>query len=662
MTEMSRDVPPSGGKGGTPWPNAPCGVVIGDGPYARDIAETLRENIGGTCPIARYDTVFDLLDTLPDPGNTDGEDAQVVFLVCLISADGPSADEVLRPVEGHHQLRNTRLMIMCTHLEVSGVDRLAAEGRLDWIGYAPSLQVDAFLDEVRAQMQRFEEHQKPDSTFRVSSLFDRPDTDGQIVKKVLAEIEASLGLQPRIKLPPGVRLTTKGQWLEEVTIILDGRVALIHQTSSGEDIVMHEESTGRIIGLLAISEGRRAMFNGITTTPVTAVRLTVEQMNSAIQGRPDIMVLVATLFIRSLDRRLRRAEELHVENVELSDQLSLERTQLESALKNLEDAREELNAQERLASLGALSAGVAHELNNPMAAIQRISDYLDQDVTGLLEGAPNRKWAGAAIRALSTSMHAPSLSSKEERKLRRELTKVTGDPQISQRLSLAGVRDPKLAKALGKRGDITLEDLEHAASIGSQLRNLASASTRITELVSSLRSYARPDGDNFSDVDIHQNLGDALRLLSHKLDRIEVKTEFANLEPVQGHPGQLAQVWTNLLTNAAEAITEMAEENKVPDETPVIGTIRVVTSTPKPGWVRVEVRDDGPGIPEAILPHIFEPRFTTKSGQVRFGLGIGLGVTRTLVGGHNGTMRICSSPEGTTVIVDLPVRAPKEES
>ncbi len=661
---------------------APCGMVIGEGPYPSRVMEILEQGLSG-CPVTQFGTTAEAVEATKDiipTGSGEDTTGQVHFVVVVVSDDSESADEMLRPLRDISAFENTRFMVMSTRLQLSGVEWLADVGRLDWVGYAGDLDPEAFIENVEAQLVRFKEHQKPDSTFSVSSLFDQPYADGVVIGMVLDQIEQSLGPQPRITLPKGTRLTNKGEWVEEVTIIIRGRVALIHESRGGEEIVMHEESTGRIIGLLAVSEGRRALLNAVTTTQVTGVRLTVEQLNSAIQGHPDITLLVATLFIRSLDRRLRRAEALHIQNAELSDQLDAERAQLENALSNLEEARTELSAQERLASLGALSAGVAHELNNPMAAIRRISEYLSEDVSNLLASSPDQKWARFAQQALTDGMEQPSLSTKEERALRRELTKITKDPAVSQRLALAGIRDPKLVKQLRKHSGISLEGAEQAASIGVQLRNLRSASTRITDLVSSLRSYARPDGTVTANMDLHQNLDDAIRLLSHKVDGVAIERNFRKLPSIEGHEGQLAQVWTNIISNAAEAITEAAEKEPLTStgslprvstatgSVPVIvekpgpnGTIQINTSVPRPGWVRVEIADDGPGIPEHILPHVFEPRFTTKSGQVRFGMGIGLGVARSIVGKHHGTMRICTSPEGTQVVVDLPQTTPKED-
>lgn len=497
-----------------------------------------------------------------------------------------------------------------------------------------------------------------DSSPRVYSLFESPLSDDVIIDKLLLRIESILGAQPRKTFPPGTRLTSSGEHVQDITLVLSGRVALMYETPSGNEIVMHEESTGRIIGLMAISEGQTALLNAVTTTSVEAVQLTMEQLNSAVEGNSEISLLAATLFIRSLDRRLRRAEELHITNAELSRQLETERRNLASALSNLEEARTELMAQERLASLGSLSAGVAHELNNPVAAIERVSEYLADDVIALLETAPDRKWAALAISALADGLESIALSSRQERELRKEFTGATGDGATAMRLALGGIRDPELARKAVKGSGIELESALQAASIGTGLRNLNSASGRITDLVSSLRSYARPDGDSIAEVNVNQSLEDSLRLLSHKLSGLRVVRDYDDVPSVMGYHGQLAQVWTNVLTNAAEAITEAAESSG--ENEGDLGSITVRTLSPRPGWVRVQIADDGPGVPPDVLPRIFEPRFTTKSGQVRFGMGIGLSVSRTIIGRHYGTMRIDTGESGTTVTVDIPTEAPKE--
>lgn len=649
----------------------PLAVVVGTDRHSERLAHMISHYLSGLCQVVTYPSLAEAAEDLGDGPGFAPEDLEVpvALLTVVVGPAGPTADALLRPIINQPGFRQSRLMLLCTTDEVSGVEWLTDSGRLDWVGLADNLQVEPTIEAVESQLWRYHEHQKADSAHQVASLFEKPYSDAVIIGKILEEIEMTLGPQPRIRLPEGVSLTTKGEWVEEVTLILRGSVALLHDGPAGE-IVMHEESTGRIIGLLAVSEGRRAQLNAITTSEVVVVRLTVEQLNSSIHGHPDIALMVATLFIRSLDRRLRRAEQLHVGTAALSKQLAAERAQLATALANLEGARTELAAQERLASLGALSSGLAHELNNPMAAIQRISEFLGEDVTALLKSSPDQKWAALATRALESGLEAPSLSSRQERKMRRELAELTGDPAVAHKLALAGIHDPKLVKKLNRRSGITLEGAVQAASIGTQLRNLASAAVRITDLVSSLRSFSRPDGDTVVGVDIHENLDDSIRLLSHKLKHITVERSYKKIPLVECHPGQLAQVWTNVLTNAAEAIVDAAEKRDttepgggmIPRQGPDIGSIKVRTSVPAKGWIRIEFIDDGPGISEKILPRIFEPRFTTKSGQVRFGMGVGLGVSRSIVGRHHGTMRIRTKPTGTTVVVDLPVTQPKEST
>lgn len=481
-------------------------------------------------------------------------------------------------------------------------------------------------------------------------IFDVPYTDRELVEEILGSIEDALGPQPRLTIPEGTTLTHRGKPASTVTFVLRGKVALIHDSvAAAGDVTLHEASTGRVIGLMSLTEGGNAKTTARTTSEITCVQLTIEQFKTVVEQRPTTSLLAAVLMIRSLDMRLRRADELHVEHVQLSAELEKERAQLATALTNLEEARTQLVSQERLVSLGSLAAGIAHELNNPLAAIDRTADYLFSDVLALLSSVPDQKWADQATGTIRAALESTSLSAREERALKKEMAEALGDPTLAQQLILAGIHDPELARQLKRRSGMGLDQVGNAASIGTHLRNLSSASTKITSLVASLRSYARPDGDPITGVDLHTNIDDAIRLLSHKLRDTEVTREYDEVPAIECQPGQLAQLWTNVLSNSAEAPAS---------------AITIRTSTPHEGWVRIEIIDNGPGIPPHILEHIFEPRFTTKSGQVRFGMGIGMGISLSIVGKHHGTMRVTSQTKGTTgttVTVDLPATQPEED-
>ena len=189
-----------------------------------------------------------------------------------------------------------------------------------------------------------------------------------------------------------------------------------------------------------------------------------------------------------------------------------------------------------------------------------------------------------------------------------------------------------------------------------------------------LSTYVRPQGEAFQDVDVREVLEDALRLTAHRLHGVQIERVYpgeADPAPVvPAHPGELAQVWTNLLTNAADALASRGEraggggretargEGAGEHEPGGAGrepaadrlTLRVAQ---EPGAVRVEVEDNGPGIAPEVLPRIFEPRFTTKHGQVRFGLGLGMGLAKSVVDAHGGTIAVDSRPGRTLVRVTL---------
>ena len=145
---------------------------------------------------------------------------------------------------------------------------------------------------------------------------------------------------PASQFPKEQRLPIGANTASTVTFVLRGKVALIHDSvAAAGDVTLHEASTGRVIGLMSLTEGGNAKTTARTTSEITCVQLTIEQFKTVVEQRPTTSLLAAVLMIRSLDMRLRRADELHVEHVQLSAELEKERAQLATALTNLEEAR-----------------------------------------------------------------------------------------------------------------------------------------------------------------------------------------------------------------------------------------------------------------------------------------------------------------------------------
>lgn len=571
--------------------------------------------------------------------------------VALIILDCRSTplDEVIAPLREDPRLADARILAMVGSDAVVG-----AEGALDkgWVAAFIGLPMTHGLlaRHCRDQLTRWLSRHGPDADDPERRPKAKPGSDllkdfesseATRTQELIAVIDRALGPRPRLRLPAGVRLTRQDVPIDGVYIVLEGEVALTRQLGE-ETMLFHQDTTGRVVGLLALATGARSRFNSTTTTPALVVHLSTYQLDQALQLEPQVSAILASSAISQLSTRLARSEHLHTERRFLVRRLEKERAELTTALEQLRAARLELITQARFATLGELSAGIAHELNNPVAALMRSSEHLLEDVADLLVTNPNGELIANTI---DHSAQRGATSTREERTARRELSKVIRDDDLARRLTAAGVRNPTIAKAATKSKDLAAT-IELSAKLGTSLRAINLASAQITRLVSSLRSYSRPD-ETLDGVSVNTSLEDTLHLVSHRMRGVELVRQYGELPGIRARSAQLGQVWTNILVNAADALN---------------GSGRIELRTRRAGpEVVVTITDDGPGIPPDVLERVFEPRFTTKHGQVRFGLGMGLGIAARFVHEHGGAIEIESEPGRTCVRVRLPLTGPPDD-
>jgi signal transduction histidine kinase len=322
-----------------------------------------------------------------------------------------------------------------------------------------------------------------------------------------------------------------------------------------------------------------------------------------------------------------------------------------------------IRQSEKLATLGRLSAGLAHELNNPTAAVQRAAGQLaatwERDhVAGVLDRAGleggEREVVQEYVRRLMDSLDNPPLLDPLERS--------DEEGAVTTVLEGAGVQHPwKHAPRLVGQGmtavDVerlrdhlppdaladTVAALARVHEQASLLKSLEEGSRRIVELVGALHTYSNLDRAPRQSTDLHEGLESTLAMLHSRLrDGIEVTRRYSrDLPRVEAYPGDLNQVWTNILDNAIDAV----DGN---------GRIEIVTRREDPEHVAVDIIDTGPGIRPDLLPNVFDPFVTTKPpGQ---GTGLGLNVAHGIVTGrHGGEITATSEPGRTTFSVRLPV-------
>ena len=481
-------------------------------------------------------------------------------------------------------------------------------------------------------------------------LIDLQSSDEELERAVVEGLDTVLHRAQREHFPAGTTILEEGEATTRVWIVEEGRVELHRATPSGPALV-HAATTGRIIGLGFLSARPRAFFTCRAATDVRAIPLTYEQLDAALQADPTLSRSFMNLLLRSLARRHQRSVELQLENEALSLSLRRERDELARALAGLEEAQARLIQAEKMATLGEMAAGIAHELNNPAAAISRATAHVTNDATALVEAASHGAWLR---HALQSALDRGPESTAMQRRRRRLLAEVVADERLARRLDAAGIHEPEeaarfLAAVPARERDELLELLRHAEALGSGLRNIDSAAERIAGLVRSLRSYAR-DGDHPPEpVDVREGLEDTLRLLQHRLENVQVHRHYGDVPSVPARAGELNQLWTNLIVNALDAMGDA-------------GTLAVHVEDLDGEAVQVQIADDGPGIEPEILPRLFEPHFTTKGGRVEYGLGLGLAISRQIVNAHGGTIDVRSSPGNTVFTVELPARPQQRES
>ncbi len=312
-----------------------------------------------------------------------------------------------------------------------------------------------------------------------------------------------------------------------------------------------------------------------------------------------------------------------------------------------------LRQQERLANLGALSAGVAHELNNPSAAIARASEQLAATIDRMDDEAKGALQAGVDVHVAQTVDAAEPGLDVDPLDLGDRTDAVadwlamhgsTIDWDVAEELAEAGFDDVALARSAERFGPApTLAAVTRLAR-RRRARRLADdvrrSAERISAVVGALKGYSHMDGAAEHEVDVVAGLEDTLVVLQHRLRGVTVERAFADdVGSVVGNAGELNQVWTNLIENAADA---MDGEGTL--------TLRVGSSE---AGLRIEVEDDGPGIPADLLERVFDPFVTTKPP----GQGTGLGLHRayrTVTERYGGTLHASSEPGRTCFAVVLP--------
>ncbi|MCW2931399.1 MAG: two-component sensor histidine kinase [Actinomycetia bacterium] len=348
---------------------------------------------------------------------------------------------------------------------------------------------------------------------------------------------------------------------------------------------------------------------------------------------------------------------------------------LEGVLTGGQATREAVDRRERLLALGALSAGLTHELNNPAAAAVSATASLRERISGvrgklrlIARGPYQRDTLEALTRLQDMAVEKVAKAQKLD-----PLAAADREDELCDWLAGNGISNGwEIAPALvaASLDPAWLETVREA--VGAQIlepairwiyysvetellmNEIEDATTRISTLVGAARQYSQLDRAPFQVVDVHDLLDSTLMMLNAKVSQagITVRKDYDRTLPkIPAYAGELNQVWTNLIDNAVYAMSDSAAGGTTASEGGVL-TVRTMADGDK--RVIIEFGDTGPGIPEDLQVRIFEPFFTTK--PVGQGTGLGLDISyRIVVNKHHGDLRVTSRPGDTRFQVALPI-------
>ena len=426
-----------------------------------------------------------------------------------------------------------------------------------------------------------------------------------------------------LRLKPGDNFFLQGSPADAMFVILEGELQA--RGELGGETVTISQPAGTITGVLPFSRMKNFLFNGRALTDARVLRFPSARFPELVQKMPELTQRLVGM---------------------MADRIR-ETTRIEQQ-------------RDRLAGLGKLSAGLAHELNNPASAATRAASQL----RGIL----------LRIRDASHELGRRDLNLAQKQEIEKlETSLMQSDEPPPDTLAISDLEDQldSLLRSHGQndlwqlaadlaRKNVKPEVLEHLfasfeagtaraalvriaalVEISSLLHEIESSTSRISDLVRAIKEYTYMDQAPLQNVDIVKGLETTLTILNHKLKKgVAVKRDYERVPlMVDSFGSELNQVWTNLIDNAIDAMGGQGE-------------LRVRTYRDD-NCVVVEIRDNGPGIPAEVLPRIFEPFFTTK--EVGQGTGLGLDTVQRIVKKHAGNIQVKSKPGDTCFQVWLPL-------
>lgn len=442
-------------------------------------------------------------------------------------------------------------------------------------------QIGLSLAEIEVQKRQIEEQKM---------LLDDQKQEIEKGKRLVVEYSANVNArQEKIK--------------EQETLLEEHKVSLQNQK---EQLDLQQKLVGE--QQTEIHKGKHTLDS--LTVEISDKNIVLGEQSSIIERQKLVVILAVTagfmfllflvVIILAYRNNLKNSKTLLLQKEEIEKvnrDLKLSNAQLFDTITKLKEAQSQLVSSEKMASLGVLTAGIAHEINNPVNFIYTGINSLKLDMTDLLH----------AVNEIESLISQESLS-----ELKSKIEEIKNEVAFDEVVEII---------------QQTIDDIK----VGAE---------RTTEIVKGLRNFSRMDKDSMQMYNVHEGIESALLLLKNKYkNHIEIVREYSDLPSIECFAGKLNQVFLNIIGNAIDAIKDK-------------GQITISTHL-KDENIVVDISDNGKGIPKDVIDKIFDPFFTTK--VVGQGMGLGLSISFGIINEHNGKINVKSEENrGTTFSISLP--------
>lgn len=429
----------------------------------------------------------------------------------------------------------------------------------------------------------------------------------------------------RLVLKVGDQITAQGERNDKMFFLESGSTSGYYQPADGEEFKVFTTGPNMIVGLYSFFSHNNCSYTTVKANEDTIVYYV----------RKDQIPQVGTAQYSTF---LGHILPVVVNEIYLRQMLMI------SSISEKETVIKKLFESEKMATLGQLAAGLAHELNNAVSVIQSKTEWITQHMKEYMSEKDSKGLYPYFERSLESGQ---SLSSTEIRHRKEKIQKLLDlRDSAAKKLAKMNLTETELKHLASKDNKNTIDRLGYYWDAGLALHDINLAADHTSHVVHSIKELGASNRNDIQTFELLTSIKKALSLLSNLVKNIELKIDVDEKISMDGKEGDFIQIWVNLIKNAAESL--ILSKTKRPEI--------IIFSEMNDDSIRIVISDNGPGIAEDSMGKVFQPNYTTKVSGLSFGLGLGLSIVQKIVTIYGGTIKLQCHEGWTKFIVELPIK------